>query len=339
MHKFLLVLRRTFLVLFAVLFALLLPVTATLSAVAFAFSDLEGLSASLVSEEYLDAAVRVANDAFSDTAITYGIEKDVLVNTLSAQREAMKQTCVDGLYNLFTSVQMGKEVVAAVFPAEPFEEALEACFAAMKAENPNLTVREGAVQEIASDCSKIVTTACSPVGTGLFANLVNSISGKLPIWIWSALIPGSVAGTALLLVLGAAVFFLSRRGKRTFALLSTLFCGATLLFVPSFFLFSSVNLQDLALSRGVLYFLIEGLLSSVVSPLRMIALCVFVLSVLSLLVLLVLYLRRSFRQTPEREMPSEDGLSQKDEADFDGEKELGNEESGVKEALASEDDA
>ncbi len=298
MRKVLVVSRRVCLVLFSLLFVLSIPLVSVFSVFALGISDTDLLAERLVSESYVDAAYGAASEAFIDTALVYGVDAEVLKTALKNERAAMRACAISGTRSLLDSLKGSVEYTPAVFDSFVFETALNDYFEVLLEENPSLAVREGAIKEIASDCAQITSTACAPIGTGLFASLAGAVHGKLSGVVGSFLIPAVVFCILCVLLFGVAVFFLAEKGKRTFTLFSSLFCGSTLLFVPAFFLFSSVHLTDLALARGVLYFLIENLLGVFVAPIRVFATVLFSCSVLGLLVLLLLFLRRGLSKQP-----------------------------------------
>ena len=294
----LVILRRVGVVFFAVLFALLLPVCGVLCVLNCGFSSFSTLAESLVDESYLSAAEGRIRESFEDVALLYGVESELLTSVLDESRDELRVLAVSNVRGLLDSVVGKGAFVEAEFDPERFRAALRD-HAEGLAEEQGMEVQEEAVDQLSLELSAIVSEALSPVGGGLFREAAERLQGLFPTRLYENLGLLSLGFLFVLIVCLAAVFLLSPRTARLRAASATLFCGATLYFVPTYFLLSRLDVSALVLTDGVLFQVIRGVYLRFVTPLRISSLVLFVLATVLLFVIALLFARAFERAEKE----------------------------------------
>lgn len=285
------IVRGIFAALFAALFCLCFIAASLLSVTAAALSSPKEIAAAVVTEEYVECVLQECENACLDVALLYGVEKDVLLDVLSSSRDLIRTLSLESAESLFEALLEEGEYQASECDPALFLSALQAYVDSLQSNDLQVSVKEGALEEISSDCAKIVTSAAAPISGGALLSVFEAVAGKLPVGLYHAL-PGISAGAwgAALLFLVCSVLCAGPQ-RRFLCFVSAFFCAAVLLFVPSFFLLNALSVSSLALSQGVLSFLVSTLVSRFVAPLRVYAAIVFALAVVLLGVCLVLFLR------------------------------------------------
>lgn len=276
----------------AVLLALALPLCVLVGVLGARFSDTQALSEALVDEEYLAKAEQSALGGLSDVALLYGVEESVLTEVLPSYRGELREQAVQSTKSLFDFFIYGSEYRLAEISPELFEKAVADYARELVATQEDAAVRDGAVEEISADCAGVLSSAASPIGNGMFLSVLKAFGGVIPARLVENLQPLFFALLCLCLLLIVSVWFLQERGRRFFFASGALFCAATLLFVPSFFLLSGINAADLALAEGVLSHLVQGAFSRFLLPLRIGSAVLFGTSTLLLAASIVLCLKR-----------------------------------------------
>ncbi len=288
--KVLLILRRVFSVLFAVILALFLPVCALLGVFTFRFADVNALAKSIVNEAYLSSAEKTAEDGLKEIALIYGVEEAVLTDALPLCREELREAAVSSVASFFDSLFSGSAYCRAEVSAEAMHTALSAYVAELRA-SEKVEIRDDAVEEIVSDCNKVLSSAAAPVGDGLLQTLLEKVGAVVPSGL-SKTLAGAFWILAVCLVgLSVAIWFLQEKKYRLFGLFAALFCGATLYFVPAFFLFSDFSFSALPLAEGVLFSLVSSVFEGLMFSLRVSSAVLFSFSVIGLVLSVVLLVK------------------------------------------------
>ncbi len=252
-------------------------------------SSREDLVAAIVDEAYVEQALLTAKEAMADQSLYYGIPEEVFISALDSKEIARVGTL--SVESFWASILEKSEYVYAAYDASLFEAALDEYFAL----HPDKTIRAEELDAIVQESASLVSSAAAPVSNGVYRRLVQPVAARLPQG-WPDLLRAAfwicLVVTLVLLVL---LFFLSGRLNGLLWPCGALFCGATLLFVPSFFLFSSVELSDLALSRGVLMFLVSTTAQTLGAAYRLSATLVFVFGTLTLLFAVFFTAHRSLK--------------------------------------------
>ena len=284
------ILRRVGVVAFAVLFALLLPVCAVFCVLNGGFSSLSALAEDLVDQAYLISAEERIRESFEDISLLYGIESERLTVVLDENREVFCEIAVADVQSLLSSAVGLGSFEETKFDAAPFRAVLED-YAEDLAKEQGMEVQQEAIEELSTELSTIVSESLSPVGGGLFREAAERLQGIIPTRLFENLGLFSVVFLLAEAVLLGLVFWLSRRAARLSAVSASLFCGATLCFVPTFFLLPRLDVSSLVLTDGVLIRVIRGLFLRFSEPLRVSSIVLLILATVLLLVSAVLNAR------------------------------------------------
>ena len=293
-HSSACVLRKIACVICAVLFCLAFVLTAVSAAFCAAFSDRDAFAERVVNDAYLDAARTSFRQETVNTVLLYDLEEDLLSDAF--EESDPRSHAVASLQRIWDLLVNGERVELSPYPEETFRQALDGFIAEKKAENPDLTVDEAAVNAILSDCTSAAASAATPLESTY--DLLSRAVEKIPAGLVSSL-PLIAAGLGVLsLLLGVGVFFSAQKKYRLYDLFGTLFCASALVFVPSLLLLGDQLTARLPLSRGLLWEITHAAADSVYLALRIFSVTAFVLSTAGLILSVVLLCRQAEKAPP-----------------------------------------
>lgn len=282
--------------LLGVLLCLGLVLTLVLGA---AFSLFATQTRHLVTDEYLARAEEMARTSLAGESIYFGIPEQTLSAALDV--ETLSETAEKSTQSLLDALLRGGEYEPASYPQDGFSAVVSA-YAREQAESGAGEVQQEGIEEVSARLGALCTSAAAPMSSFLYQTALSSVAGQLPTWLLGVVRPAFFGTLGVTLLLFGVLLLLSLR-RSLMPLAASLFCGSSLVFVPTAVLLSVLNLDALALGEGVTLCFVKGLFSRVFDPLLLSSAILFSLSAVFLLVAIVLSCRKT-GDKPAAETPS-----------------------------------